>query len=111
MIPYANARLTAITAPGNAPDYDQPGSAGAARWTGSVGIYVSEDLHEVESPGRIDEIIQTRVEIPHVVGKLVRRGDTLSYTSQETGASSDRVAEDLIFSPIVGRVRVLVVPG
>lgn len=107
MIPYTNASLTAITSPGNAPDYDQPGTAGAARWTGTRGIYVAEDLHEIESPGRVDEIIKTRLEVPYDIGKLVQRGDTLTYTFE--GASRTRTAQDLLHAPLVGRVRVLVV--
>jgi hypothetical protein len=105
-IPYTNATLTAITGPGVAPDYDDPGSPGTARWTGSLPVYVAEELHEVESAGRVDEIIKTRVEIPYQIGQLVKRGDNIAYTYES--ASHTRIAEDLLRAPLVGRVRVLV---
>lgn len=109
MIPYRNANLTAVTAPGAAADYDAPGGSGSDRWIGVLGVYFSEDLHEVESAAGVDEIIRTRVEIPYSpAGRLVRRGDTLTYTSLEDGTVRSRVARDVIYSPVVGRVRVLV---
>lgn len=105
MIPYTNASLTAITAVGTSPDYDNPGSPGTARWTGSQGIYVVEEPVETLSPGRVDEVVQTRLEIPWSVGSLVRRGDTLTFTfkgAQETGIAGTVTGDQLL-----GRRRVL----
>lgn len=106
MIPYRNASLTAITAVGTSPDYDDPGTAGTVRWTGAEGIYVAEEIVETLSPGRVDEVKQTRIEIPYSTGSLVQRGDTLTYTYE--GASTQRKAGTITHAPLVGRVRVLV---
>ena len=103
MIPYVNARLTAITAPGTAADYDAPAGAGTSRWTGAAGIYVAEQITEVESPGRVDEVLITRVEVPSTIGRLIQRGDSITYTYDD--ASRTRTVEDLARAPLVGRVR------
>jgi hypothetical protein len=104
MIPFANATLTTITAAAIAEDYDQAAVPGDARWTGALGIYVSQELTQTEGDG-VDEIITTRLEIPYAIGQLVQRGDTLTYTF-ETAAHA-RVARNLIRSELVGRVRVI----
>lgn len=108
-IPYVNAMLTAITNVGSTPDYDDPGTPGGDRWTGAQGIYVAEEIIETLSPGRVDEVKQTRIEIPYGVGKLVQRGDTLTYTYE--AASQQRKAGTISHAPLVGRVRVLVENG
>jgi hypothetical protein len=105
MIPYRNATLTKITAVGSSDDYDDPAVAGADRWTGSEGIYVDDTRGQILAPGRIDEIEQTRVEIPYAIGKLVQRGDTLTFTFN--GTSQTGIAADLSGDPLVGRRRVL----
>jgi hypothetical protein len=104
-LPYVNAQLTAITAVGVSPDYDDPGSAGTARWTGAQGVYVAEEIIETLSPGRVDEVKQTRLELPYTIGKLVQRGDTLSYVYE--GMATSRKAGTITHAPLVGRVRVL----
>lgn len=104
MIPFTNAALTAIRRGGTAEDYDQPATSGAARWTGNLGVYVAEELRQLETAGDIDEVILTRVEIPYQVGALVARGDTLTYTYE--GASQTRTARNLVRAELVGRVRV-----
>lgn len=113
MLPYTNATLTAVTGVGMSADYDTPASSGTTRWTGSAGIYVAEEIVEAISPptatsstsNRIDEIKQTRLELPYDVGKVVVRGDTLTYTYE--GASVSRVAGTISHAALVGRVRVL----
>jgi hypothetical protein len=109
VLPYTNAILTAITAVGTSPDYDDPGSAGTARWTGSEGVYVAEEIIETLSPGRVDEVKQTRIEIPYDIGKLVQRGDTLAYVYE--GSATSRKAGTITHAPLVGRVRILVENG
>jgi hypothetical protein len=113
MIPYVNATLTAITPVGTSADYDTPATDGTPRWTGTLGIYVAEEVVEtIATPSatsavsnRIDEILQTRLELPYTVGRLVKRGDTLTYTYE--GAAVTRTAGTLSHAPLVGRVRVL----
>jgi hypothetical protein len=107
MIPYANVTLTEIDQPGSAPNYDEPGTAGTPRGTGSLGCYVADQVVEVESAGRVDELVKTRIEIPWAVGSLVQRGDTLRWTHRETGVAWTRVAEDVSGTRLVGRVRIL----
>lgn len=106
MIPYVNATLTAIAPVGTSADYDTPATAGTARWTGSEGIYVAEEIVETLSPGKVDEVKQTRLEIPYTTGRLVQRGDRVTYTYED--APVTRVAGTIAHAPLVGRVRVLV---
>lgn len=105
MIPYVNATLTKITAVGTHADYDTPATAGTDRWAGTLGIYVDDSRGQILAPGRIDEIEQTRVEIPYQIGKLVQRGDTLTFTYNSQAQTG--VAADLSGDPLVGRRRVL----
>lgn len=70
---------------------------------------MSESTDEVQTPGRVDEVVRTRLEIPYAVGSKVRRGDVLVYVYED--AQRERVAEDIVRSEIVGRVRVLVEGG
>jgi hypothetical protein len=104
-IPFSNAALTKITSVGSGDDYDQPASTGTDRWTGSVGIYVAEEIVEVLGNERVDEVKQTRLEIPYAVGQLIVRGDTLTYTYE--GAQVPRVAGTISRAQLIGRVRVL----
>jgi hypothetical protein len=105
MIPYTNGTLTAVTSVGTSADYDDEPTPGTVRWTGSLGIYVAEQDVETLSQDRVDEVIQTRLEIPYNIGKLVRRGDTLTYTYENEQVQ--RVAGTITHAPLVGRVRVL----
>lgn len=112
-IPYVNATLTAITPKGASADYDETEEEGTPRWTGSLGIYVAEETLEqlasvtsnAAASDRLDEIIRTRLEIPHDIGQLVERGDTLTYTYE--GDATKRVAGTITHAPLVGRVRIL----
>jgi hypothetical protein len=114
MIPYANATLTEILQPGNAPDWDTAAGAGIARWSGTLGVYVADEVIEQEraatlaAGGQVTGLVKTRVEIPWSVGRLVQRGDTLRWTHNETGVSWTRVVEDITGTRLIDRVRVLV---
>lgn len=101
---YANAMLTEITAVGSSDDYDQAAAPGAARWTGGVGITVRERLVEVLSADRVDELKETHLELPYAVGRLVVRGDTLTYIWED--ATVARAAGSIIHAKLAGRVRV-----
>lgn len=114
-IPFSNASLTAINAGGTAEDYDQVATIGTARWTGSLGIYVAEELVQVEggnlrgSQLAVDEVITTRLEIPYAVGRLVQRGDRLTFTYED--ATHTRTARNLMHAELVGRIRVTLEPA
>jgi hypothetical protein len=98
---------------GSSADYDQPAIPGTPRWTGSLGIYVADEVKEIIGTStagavvadRIDEIVQTRLEIPYNIGRLVQRGDIITYTYE--GESVTRTAGTITHAPLVGRVRVL----
>jgi hypothetical protein len=104
MLPAINATLTQIAGQGLAADYNDPGTAGTAKWAGSTGIWVADQILQVEGPDKVTEVLQTRLEIPWDVGQTVARGDTLSFTYE--GTARNRVARNVIHAPIVGRVRI-----
>lgn len=104
-IPYTNGVLTAVTGVGTSDDYDTPASSGTNRWTGTTGIYVAEEILEELTDGQINEVQRTRLEIPHTVGRLVQRGDTLTYTHE--GTTRTGIAGTLAHAPLVNRVKVL----
>ena len=105
MIPYTNATLTSITPVGTSADYDTPAAAGTPRWTGNLPVYVAEELQETDQAVKVDELVHTRLEIPYSVGRLIARGDTLTFTYED--ASHQRVARDIIRAQLVDRVRVI----
>lgn len=108
-LPYTNATLTAITSVGTTGDYDTPAAPGANRWAGELPVTVVEKIVEAISPGRVDELKQTRVEIPYDTGQLVRRGDTLTFTYED--ASHQRRAGTILHARLVGRVRIILEEG
>ena len=111
MIPYRNATLTGIAGGGTLEDFDAPAGADTPRWQGSVGIYVADELSEDRTArndqraSSVSEIVATRLEIPYDIGRLVQRGDTVTYLFEN--ATHQRAARDIIRSEAVGRVRVL----
>lgn len=107
MIPFTNAVLSSIAGGGSAEDYDTAAGAPTARWTGTLGVYVAEELQEAVAGGglAVTEVVTDRVEIPHAIGQLVQRGDTLTFTYEDVVQT--RKARDIIRSAAVGRVRVL----
>lgn len=107
--PFTNAQLTAVNAAGTGDGYDTTPAAGAARWTGTIGIIVDDSRQTLNTPGRTDEIEQTRLEVPWRVGSLVRQGDSLTYTYG--GVTQTRIADDLSGDPMLNRRRVLLRNG
>lgn len=105
MIPYVNATLTAISGGYTGEEYDSTNTPATPAWTGSEPIYVEDRLVEVESPGRVDEVRKTRVEVGYAVGSLVSRGDVVSFVLE--GTSLTRTVEDLIRTPLLDRVRLV----
>jgi hypothetical protein len=106
-LPYVNGTLTSVGGDDISADYDTPGSVGTPKWTGSAGIFVSEDLLEADSAGRVDLVVSTRLEIPASVGGRIEQGDQLSYTYD--GAPFVRRANSITRtgSALHGRVRVI----
>ena len=109
MLPFTNGVLTAITPPGTSADYDTPAEPGAPRWEGELAIYIAEERRDVLVAGSLDEVIETRLEIPYKIGRLIERRDTLSYTFE--GAELHREAGTITRAQLVGRVRVLLEDG
>lgn len=105
MLVYANATLTRITAPGTADDYDIPGTPGADRWAGSVGVTVRRDpIVEVQANQALNVVRSTRMEIPYDVGSVIEHNDALTYTYE--GETVTRRVDDVTRAQLVGRVRV-----
>jgi hypothetical protein len=118
MLPMTNATLTTVTAGGTAPDYDSDGTLGDPRWTGSEGVYVTgvgrddqaQQVTQVEAAGDVTQVMVTRVELRYwPVGQLVQQGDTLTFSFE--GAIQERIVEDLVRTPALGRVRAVVRRG
>lgn len=106
MIPYANATLTKIVPLSASDDYEDVATEGTPRWESTVGVYVIDERVELQSGDAVNEVIQTRVEVPWRVGKLIERGDRLTYTD-ENGDVQERAAGTLTSTVLAGRVRVL----
>jgi hypothetical protein len=51
MPPQSNATVTAIAGAGTAPDWEEPGTAGAAKWAGSARAYYREATDRSASDG------------------------------------------------------------
>lgn len=105
MLPATNATLTAIR-PVEASEDGDYDDASEDAWTGELGIWVSEEEAESADGETVDELIQTRLEIPYAVGKQVTRGDVLAYTFD--GTAFERRASTIMRASLVGRVKVLV---
>jgi hypothetical protein len=101
---WANATLTAITAVGRSADYDVAAVPGAARWTGSLAVFVVEERDERLGELR-DELVQTQVQIPLDVGQRVQRGDTLTYTYEDV--AHERVAGSITRDQLAGRALIV----
>jgi hypothetical protein len=106
---YTNATLTAVNAAGSGDGSDADPALGAPRWTGTIGIIVDDSRQTLNTPGRTDEIEQTRLEIPWRVGSLVKRGDTLTFTY--AGQTQQRVADNLLGEQMMNRRRIILRPG
>lgn len=112
MLPASNATLTSIMGGGFTADYDQPATSGTARWQGTVGVYVVEEIITVASATRragegadsVNELTRTYLVLDAELGRLVQTGDTLTYTLD--GVTSTRVARNVRVTPIVSTARV-----
>jgi hypothetical protein len=103
-VPVANATLTAISGGSTAEDYDTPAGAPTAKWTGSVGVYVVDELVRAVSPGRVDELRKTSIVLPAALARNVKRSDTLTFRYQ--GAAQTRTARDVRITEIARTARV-----
>jgi hypothetical protein len=111
VIPVANATLTAIIGPGTSADWDVPATAGTARWQGRHAAYVVDEL--VRDPGtratvhahEVTEIRKTSVVINARLARLVKQGDKLQFTYQDT--SQERTAANVRITEITGTARIV----
>lgn len=80
-LPQVNARLKSIVGPGGSEDYDYSGDAGAPKWEGDIGAYVTEKVQTSTAQGRLDRFKRTTVIIPGDLRPPVdlQQGDTLTY--------------------------------
>lgn len=77
-LPHANARLTKITRPASADDWDDPAVEGPALWEGDCDAYVRDRRRLEVSDGRTDLIPVRLVTLPAEIAVSV--GDTLHLT-------------------------------
>lgn len=81
MIPdLDNAVLTKIEGGGTSEDWDSPAGADTTRWTGTASAYLDEKILTQVNGNALDEVKQTRLVVPLTQGKMVYRGDTITYT-------------------------------
>lgn len=104
-IPYSNAQLVSVEPVAASADYEAEAATGSSRWSGRSGIYVAEKAVEILGEGSIDEVMQTRLAVPHEIGRLIQRGDQLTYIID--AQSVTRTAGTITQSPLVGRTSVL----
>lgn len=77
-LPHSNARLTKITRPGTADDWDEAAGAGPTLWEGDSDAYV-RDTRRFETTGERSDLIPVRlITLPAEVACSV--GDTLYLT-------------------------------
>lgn len=85
-----NSRLTRIVSAGSAPDWDEPGSAGAEKWAGSEPAYYREHLErEVDAGGATSSVLTRRTLILGHDGTALPHIDTndiLEFDVDELGA-------------------------
>lgn len=102
---FTNATLTQIATAGISDDYDVAGSAGSARWTGSVGVTIRRDpIVEIQGNEALNVVRTTRMEIPFDIGSVIEHNDALTYTFE--GQTLTRRVDDITRAREVGRVRV-----
>lgn len=101
---YENGRLTAITSAAGPANYGEPGTPGATRWTGNIGVTVRKRHVEQIGAGKLEQIDEAHLILPYEIGTLVVRGDTLSYVDDE--GAQQRTAGTIVPAKLTGRVRV-----
>lgn len=107
---FTNATLTRIAAPGTSDDYDVPGTPGADRWTGSVGVTIRRDpIVEIQGNQALNVVRTTRMEVPYGVGSVIEHNDALTYTHE--GQTWTRRVDDITRAREVGRVRIELEPA
>lgn len=104
-LPYSNARLVRISGVGNTPDYDDDGAQGSSRWTGDLPVTVRERREELIAGDRVDEIFRTEIKLPYGIGRIVQRGDSLTFTF--AGEQHSRTAGTIVRAELADRVRVI----
>jgi hypothetical protein len=105
---YANGRLSRITSAAGPANYDEAATSGIDRWTGDVGVTVHA-RHSERIAGNIDQIDEAHLIVPYEVngapvGKLIVRGDTLTYADDD--GVQVRTAGTIVRARMTGRVRV-----
>lgn len=80
MLPHTNARLTLVRAGGQAEDYDRAAAAGADKWKGTAGVYLSERRERIEAAGTSSVIVTRSVVAPGALPVDWQEGDVLTLT-------------------------------
>jgi hypothetical protein len=116
-LPLTNATLTQIAGSGFSPDWDQGSGSDTVRWTGSTPAYVTEVMRAAtESAGdplgrgkdaglELSEFKVTRIVVDKDPGKLIKRGDTVTYNWGDINGLQ-RVVADAQTYELFGTTRV-----
>lgn len=96
-----NATLTRVQTAGFTPDYDEAGTEGADKWTGSTRVYWSEETEEVAS-GEVEDR-RTRDTLDVYVHRYLVVPDTMTVTWTLNDVIT--VSRDGFATPAKGRVR------
>ena len=110
-LPQANARLTAVTAKGFTEDWDDAGTTGSARWTGTADAYVQTDVASARDGSRESTVEARSVVLPS--GIPVQVGDRLGLVYQRTSVTWPVVGVIARTAPpgVAGTTLVTVEPG
>lgn len=97
ILPSHNAYLTAVQGGGLSENYDADETAGSSLWSGEAEIFVYDELVTVlaggPTPGRLDELSQTRMKIPSNLGLAITSEHTVVYVKD--GVTHTRRVRDV----------------
>lgn len=82
-----NATLEAVASAGNAPDWDQPGAAGAQKWAGAIRCYYRRKIQRVVAAGgaSTDVVLERRLivdtdDLDALIAAGLDTDDTVTFT-------------------------------
>lgn len=107
-LPAVNAQLTQVAGTGFAEDLGGDEGADTVRWSGNIGVYVTEKVEQIPIGQRLDLIKVTRLTVPSDVGALAQNGDTVTY-AESTGTRVRKV-RNIENHSLIGTFRLFLQP-
>ena len=92
-----NAMLTAVSGPGFTEDYDDPGTSGSGKWTGTEEVLFSEQAERVQIGGSSNIIVaryvvvDAELDVPWEIGDVL----TLTYDGDAKTVTVRRISKTL----------------